>query len=105
MAEGVRLREMLTDLPEYRAGQRPAPRPDLVTYKLSSNENPAGALRFRLWESKKYTGSGSMSTSLNQAYRQIATSGQRYVAKIVGTFTPVDAPSFPIVSIRFLLKL
>lgn len=43
MAEGVRLREMLTDLPEYRAGQRPAPRPDLVTYKLSSNENPAGA--------------------------------------------------------------
>lgn len=51
-------------------------------------ENPAGALRFRLWESKKYTGSGSMSTSLNQAYRQIATSGQRYVAKIVGTFTP-----------------
>ena len=51
-------------------------------------ENLAGALRFRLWESKKYTGSGSMSTSLNQAYRQIATSGQRYVAKIVGTFTP-----------------
>ncbi len=43
MADGVRLREMLTDLPEYRAGQRPAPRTDLVTYKLSSNENPAGA--------------------------------------------------------------
>ncbi len=43
MAEGVRLREMLTDLPEYRAGQRPAPRTDLATFKLSSNENPAGA--------------------------------------------------------------
>lgn len=51
-------------------------------------ENPAGTLRFRLWESKKYTGSGSLSTSLNKAYTQIATSGQRYVAKIVGTFTP-----------------
>lgn len=55
---------------------------------FSIYENPAGALRFRLWESKKNTGSGSLSTSLNQAYTQIATSGQRYVAKIVGTFTP-----------------
>ncbi len=54
---------------------------------FSIYENPAGALRFRLWESKKNTGSGSLSTSLNQAYKQIATSGQRYVAKIVGTFT------------------
>ena len=51
-------------------------------------ENTAGALRFRLWESKKNTGSGSLSTSLNKAYKQIADSGQRYVAKIVGTFTP-----------------
>lgn len=51
-------------------------------------ENAAGALRFRLWESKKRTGSGSLTTSLNKAYTQIATSGQRYVAKIVGTFTP-----------------
>lgn len=40
---GVRLRQMLADLPLYRAGQRPAPRSDLVAYKLSSNENPAGA--------------------------------------------------------------
>lgn len=55
---------------------------------FSIYENPAGALRFRLWESKKNTGSGSLSTSLNQAYKQIAASGQRYVAKIVGTFTP-----------------
>lgn len=51
-------------------------------------ENAKGALRFRLWESKKNTGSGSLSTSLNEAYKQIAASGQRYVAKIVGTFTP-----------------
>jgi hypothetical protein len=55
---------------------------------FSIYENTAGALRFRLWESKKNTGSGSLSTSLNKAYRQIAASGQRYVAKIVGTFTP-----------------
>lgn len=54
---------------------------------FSIYESPEGALRFRLWESKKNTGSGSLSTSLNQAYTQIATSGQRYVAKIVGTFT------------------
>jgi histidinol-phosphate aminotransferase len=40
---GVRLRQMLADLPLYRAGQRPATRAGLVTYKLSSNENPAGA--------------------------------------------------------------
>ncbi len=40
---GVRLRHMLTELPLYRAGQRPVDREDLVTYKLSSNENPAGA--------------------------------------------------------------
>jgi hypothetical protein len=55
---------------------------------FSIYENPAGALRFRLWESKKNTGSGSLSTSLNRAYKQIAASGQRYVAKIVGSFTP-----------------
>jgi histidinol-phosphate aminotransferase len=36
----VPLRPFVADLPAYRAG-RPAPeRPDLVTYKLSSNENP-----------------------------------------------------------------
>ena len=55
---------------------------------FSIYENTAGALRFRLWESKKNTGSGLLSTSLNKAYKQIAHSGQRYVAKIVGTFTP-----------------
>lgn len=49
-----------------------------------------GALRFRLWESKKNTGSGSLSTSLREAYTQLADSGQRYVAKIVGTFTQVS---------------
>lgn len=57
---------------------------------FSIYENPTGALRFRLWESKKNTGSGSLSTSLNEAYNQIATSGQCYVAKIVGTFSQVS---------------
>lgn len=55
---------------------------------FSIYETHAGTLRFRLWESKKNTGTGSLSTSLNKAYKQLATSGQRYVAKIVGTFTP-----------------
>lgn len=57
---------------------------------FSIYESSTGALRFRLWESKKNTGSGSLSTSLNQAYTQLAESGQRYVAKIVGTFTQVS---------------
>ena len=57
---------------------------------FSIYENGMGALRFRLWESKKNTGSGSLSTSLNEAYTQLAESGQRYVAKIVGTFTHVS---------------
>lgn len=34
----VKLRAMLDRLPLYRAGQRPAPRDDVTTYKLSSNE-------------------------------------------------------------------
>lgn len=49
-------------------------------------EPTSGVLRFRLWESKKNTTTGSLSTSLNKAYQQIADHGQRYVAKIVGTF-------------------
>lgn len=53
---------------------------------FSIYQNGTGALRFRLWESKKNTGSGSLSTSLNAAYTQIADEGQRYVAKIVGAF-------------------
>lgn len=53
-------------------------------------ETGSGALRFRLWESKKNTGSGSLSTSLNNAYEQLAEDGQRYVAKIVGTFVQVS---------------
>lgn len=55
---------------------------------FSIYENTAGALRFRLWESKKNTGNGPLSTSLRKAYEQIEDSGQRYIAKIVGTFTP-----------------
>jgi len=55
---------------------------------FSIYENNAGALRFRLWESKKNTGNGRLSSSLGKAYGQIEKSGQRYVAKIVGTFMP-----------------
>jgi histidinol-phosphate aminotransferase len=35
-----RLRPDIDDLPAYKAGQRPVPRQDIVTYKISSNENP-----------------------------------------------------------------
>jgi hypothetical protein len=49
-------------------------------------EPTAGVLRFRLWESKKNTGTGPLTASLNKAYQQLADRGQRYVAKIVGTF-------------------
>ncbi|WP_166486493.1 hypothetical protein [Blastococcus saxobsidens] len=57
---------------------------------FSIYETGTGALRFRLWESKKNTGSGSLSTTLNDAYTQLAEAGQRYVAKIVGTFAQVS---------------
>lgn len=54
-------------------------------------ETGTGDLRFRLWESKKNTATTkALSTSLNEAYNQLAKEGQRYVAKIVGTFS---APS------------
>ena len=43
MCSEVRLRQMLDDLPLYKAGQRPQAHADLLSYKLSSNENPAGA--------------------------------------------------------------
>lgn len=36
----VRIREALEHIPRYKAGARPAEREDLVTYKISSNENP-----------------------------------------------------------------
>lgn len=35
-----RLRPDIADLPAYKAGQRPTPRTDIVTFKISSNENP-----------------------------------------------------------------
>ena len=35
-----RLRADIASLPAYKAGQRPAERTDIVTYKISSNENP-----------------------------------------------------------------
>ena len=57
---------------------------------FSIYETDTGALKFRLWESKKNTGSGSLSGSLNRAYTQLAEGGQRYVAKIVGAFAQVS---------------
>lgn len=39
-APGPRLRPGLERIPGYRAGRRPEPRTDLITYKVSSNENP-----------------------------------------------------------------
>lgn len=53
---------------------------------FSIYETSTGELRFRLWESKKNTGKGSLSTSLNRAYEQLAIDGPKYVAMIVGTF-------------------
>jgi histidinol-phosphate aminotransferase len=35
-----RLRPDIDDLPAYKAGQRPVAREDIVSYKISSNENP-----------------------------------------------------------------
>lgn len=58
---------------------------------FSIYEIATGALRFRLWESKKNTGSGSLTASLNKAYAQLDGHGQRYVAKIVGTFDRVSS--------------
>lgn len=46
-------------------------------------EDATGSLRFRLWESKKNTGDQRLSGSLWEAYQQLKTEGQRYVAKIV----------------------
>ena len=39
-AAGPKLRPGLERIPGYRAGRRPEPRADLITYKVSSNENP-----------------------------------------------------------------
>lgn len=72
---------------------QPAPKGDVTDAGgdgFSIYETGLGALRFRLWESKKNVGSGSLSTSLNDAYTQLAEAGQRYVAKIVGTFAQVS---------------
>jgi hypothetical protein len=79
------------DSPAVRV--QPAPKGDVTDAGgdgFTIYETDMGALRFRLWESKKNTGSGSLNTSLTKAYTQLAESGQRYVAKIVGTFAQVS---------------
>src|SRR5215217_4568806 len=40
MTTSPRPRAAVSQIPTYVAGKPPAPRPDLTTYKLSSNENP-----------------------------------------------------------------
>lgn len=39
ITDGPRLRPDIEALPTYKAGQRPAPRSDITTYKISSNES------------------------------------------------------------------
>jgi hypothetical protein len=41
-------------------------------------------LAFRLWEIKKRDGSGSVSTTINTAYKQLDLNAERYLAKITG---------------------
>jgi hypothetical protein len=43
-----------------------------------------GNLAFRLWEIKKRDGSGSVSTSIRNAYEQLDVNAERYLAKITG---------------------
>ncbi|MGZ0711314.1 hypothetical protein ACWPKO_23600 (plasmid) [Coraliomargarita sp. W4R53] len=54
---------------------------------FSIYEAPNGALKFRLWESKKYTGGGSAAGSIRTACRQLSSEGQRYVAQLVGALS------------------
>lgn len=45
---------------------------------------PSGRLVFRLWEVKKREGSGSVSTSIRNAYKQLDLNAERYLAKLTG---------------------
>ena len=75
------------DNPAVKA--QPAPKGDVTDSGgdgYTIYETGKGELRFRLWESKKNTGKGSLSTSLNLAYGQLGAHGQTYVAKIVGAY-------------------
>lgn len=49
----------------------------LVVYRLTTD----GSLIFRLWEIKKYTGSGSISRVISNACAQLAARGKSYFAK------------------------
>lgn len=44
--------------------------------------NPTQQLAFRLWEIKKRDGSGSISASIRNAYRQLDANAERYLAKL-----------------------
>jgi hypothetical protein len=77
------------DAPAVRV--QPEPKGDVTDAGgdgFSIYQTGGGDLRFRLWESKKNTAaSKAISTSLHEAYDQLVSEGQRYVAKIVGTFS------------------
>jgi hypothetical protein len=51
-----------------------------VAYRYRAQAN----LAFRLWEIKKRDGSGSISTSIRNAYGQLDLNAERYLAKITG---------------------
>ncbi|BDT88526.1 hypothetical protein FMUAM8_42900 [Nocardia cyriacigeorgica] len=51
-----------------------------VVYRIPSGSDTT--LIFRLWEIKKFTGSGSISTTITTAATQLADRGDEYVAKI-----------------------
>jgi hypothetical protein len=51
-----------------------------VIYRMT----PEQRLAFRLWEIKKRDGSGSISTSIRNAYRQLDENAERYLAKLTG---------------------
>jgi hypothetical protein len=49
-----------------------------VIYRM----DPAKQLAFRLWEIKKRHGSGPISTTIRNAYQQLDTNAERYLAKL-----------------------
>jgi hypothetical protein len=51
-----------------------------VIYRM----HPGQQLAFRLWEIKKREGSGSISTSIRNAYHQLDLNAERYLAKLTG---------------------
>ena len=47
---------------------------------------------FRLWELKKHTGAGSVTSTVSTAYRQLETKAMRYLAQQVSTHSLIEGP-------------